>query len=247
VIGVVALIVLALALALIAIGSRRQRLPAPFGPAANGALIYERDGDIYVADAELSHEEGLIRGGIAPVWARDGGRIFFGRQQAHGVAVMSADPDGRNVRQASPSLIVTPEEHDLSPDSTELAVIDQASGRPGLRILNLTGDGGSKALDVGAIAPDDFVLWRPGTSGELVFGGHPNGDLTELGVYAIRSDGTGLRPLVLQHDESPDNAQKPTQLSFQGFSLSSDGKLAAYWDWRRTSSPGTPASSISSI
>jgi hypothetical protein len=238
VIGVVALVALAVALALVAIGSRQQRLPAPFGPASNGAVIFERDGDIYVADAELGQEQGLIRGGFAPVWARDGSRFYFGRQQAQGVAVMTADPDGRNIRQVSPSLLIGPGAHDLSPDSTELAVIDPDSGRPGLRILSLTGDGAERDLPVGAIEPDDFVLWRPGASGELVFGGHPDGDRTELGVFAIRSDGTGLRPLALQHDESPDNADQPTQLSFQGFSLSSDGKLAAYWNWEPTVHPG---------
>jgi dipeptidyl aminopeptidase/acylaminoacyl peptidase len=239
--GVLALIGVLLAIAIVAVGSRQHRLPAPFGPAANGSLIYDRDGDIYVADGDVSNERLLIGGptnDYAVTWSRDGSRIFFARDVAGGVAVMTADLNGQEVRQVSGSLLIGHESHDLSPSSTELAVIDRVSERRTLRILSLTGDGGMRTLDLGTLEPTKFVAWRPGASNEIIFGGHPGGEQTLLGLYAIRSDGTGFRQLVLQHDDSIDGAPVPTQYSFQGLSMTADGSTAAYWNWETLVQPG---------
>ena len=47
----VALVVLALvATALVFVGAQERRVPAPFGPARNGLIPYDKDGDIYVGD-----------------------------------------------------------------------------------------------------------------------------------------------------------------------------------------------------
>jgi Tol biopolymer transport system component len=239
--GVLALIGVLLAIAIVAGGSRQQRpLPTPFGPAANGSLVYDRDGDIYAVDADLRNERLLVGGDTkdyAVSWSRYGNRIFFARDVAGGVAAMTADSEGRDVRQAAGPL-GAPAEHDLSPTSTELAVIDKVSGRGTLRILSLAGDGGVRTLDLGTIEPANVVAWRPGTSTDIIFGGHPGGEQTELSLYAIRSDGTHLRQLVLQHDESLDGAPNPTQYSFQGISMSPDGSKAAYWNWETTVQEG---------
>jgi hypothetical protein len=239
--GILVLIGVLIAIAIVAAGSRQHRLPAPFGPAANGSLLYERDGDIYLVDAGLSHERLLIGGATidsAATWSRDGSRIFFTRTLAGGLAVMSADPDGRDVRQASVTLLSAPESFDLSPTSTELAVIDidSISGLGTLRILSLV-DGGMRTLDLGTLEPTNFVAWRPGASNEIIFGGHPGGAQSDLGLYAIRSDGTGLRELTLQHDESIDDGSIATQFSFQSISLAADGSTAAYWNWETTVRP----------
>jgi hypothetical protein len=239
--GVLALIAVLLVIAIVAVGSRQHRLPAPFGPAANGSLLYDRDGDIYVADRDVSHERLLIGGETtdsAATWARDGSRIFFARQVAGSIAVMTADLNGQEVRQVSGSLLTDHESHDLSPSSTELAVIDRVSGRRTLRILSLAGDRGVRTLDLDTLEPTRFVAWRPGASNEIIFAGHPGGEQTLLGLYAIRSDGTRLRQLVLQHDESIDGAPDPTQISFQGISMTADGSAAAYWNWETTVQPG---------
>jgi hypothetical protein len=53
------LIVLLLALAIVAIGSRQQRLPEPFGPARNGQYIASHDGDIYLLDP-VTNESRLL-------------------------------------------------------------------------------------------------------------------------------------------------------------------------------------------
>src|SRR4051812_47173835 len=74
----IAIAVLLLALALVfalAFAGSRTRLPAPFGPAANGAMIFDRDGDIQLFDVTTGHEEALVAGADhdkSPQWSRDG-------------------------------------------------------------------------------------------------------------------------------------------------------------------------------
>ena len=53
--------VLLVLLAAIAAASK-PRLPDPFGPARNGAIIYSQDGDIHVADADGSNPHAIVTG-----------------------------------------------------------------------------------------------------------------------------------------------------------------------------------------
>ncbi len=50
-VGVVALLILALAVAIVVVGSRTRQVNPFYGPAANGSIIYDLEGDIYVTDA----------------------------------------------------------------------------------------------------------------------------------------------------------------------------------------------------
>jgi hypothetical protein len=237
VLGLVALLVLAIAAVLVAVGSSRPR-PAPlFGPAANGSIIYERAGDIYVADAAARSEKVLLGGGgeeYAARFSNDGTTIYFGRRLAGSVAIMAADADGRNIRQLA---TLTPEpsaDVAVAPDGGQLAMIQARSGTPALSIVNLAGGGEVRTLDLGSIVPTDFVAWRPPEADELVFLGNPNGDPTDLGLYRIRAnDGSGLREVAVQHGETPESNLdlQLLQLSFQGLQLSDDGSQAAFWNW----------------
>ena len=241
-IATLALLGLLLAIAIVVSGSRPNRLPTSYGLAANGALLYDRAGDILIADAASKNERVLVGGpteDFAATWARDGTRFFFARRTiAERLVVMAADADGRNVQQVSEVVLASPGDYDLSPASDELAVIDAASGARKLSLLSLTGDGQLRDLHVGTIDPAGFVAWRPGTSNELLFTGHPGGDPTQLGLYAIHPDGTGLRELVLQRGESVPTASPATQYSFQDVSLSADGVMAMYWNWETTVESG---------
>jgi hypothetical protein len=59
-IGVISLAILAIAAVLVA-GSRR-RVPAPFGPAANGVVAYAKNGVIYTADPVTGKDDwGQVR------------------------------------------------------------------------------------------------------------------------------------------------------------------------------------------
>jgi WD40-like Beta Propeller Repeat len=69
--GLVAL----LAAAALVIAGSRQRVPAPFGPAGNGAIAYSHAGDLYVRDS-LTGQERLLFGGAGieayPSYSPDG-------------------------------------------------------------------------------------------------------------------------------------------------------------------------------
>jgi hypothetical protein len=89
-------------LALIAVGSQNQRVPAPFGIAANGQIAYWADGDIVVADPDGTHAHAVISGPSdddAPAYTRDGTQLSFLRVVSpHEATLMVAAADGSGVR-----------------------------------------------------------------------------------------------------------------------------------------------------
>jgi hypothetical protein len=237
--GLAAIILLALLLAvgvaIVAIVGSQQRRPVPpFGPATNGSIIYERFGDIYVTDPGATRERVLVGGDTRDFgmrWSLDGSTIFFGRETAGGTAVMAADADGRNIRQLSSTLISpNTEAVEVSPDGTELVLIDPALRPRSMFVLPLVGDGAMRHLDLGNVEPTTYAQWRPPNGDEIVFLGHPGGVPTELALYIVREDGTDLRPLFMQRDESAETAT-PTRIPFQNIVLADDGQSAAYWNW----------------
>ena len=238
---VLALIVALGVAAVVYLGSQPRRLPPPYGPASNGSIIYAREGDIFMTDPEGYVETPVTSGetdDYTPRWSRDGSTIYFGRRFPQGTAVMAADADGRNVRQPSSILLNDPEAAEVSPAGNQLAVIDHVSaGVARLEVLDLTGDRPLRTLDVGTIRPTTFVDWRPPSGDQLVFLGHPDGLFAKLGLYVIRSDGSGsARQLAVQHGES--TADPRTQLSYQNVALSDDGRMAGYWNWETTVATG---------
>ncbi len=79
----VALVVIAmLVAALVYVGAQERRVPAPFGPAANGLIPYDKGGDIYVGDP-VAGTSRLVVGGperdTSPGYSPDGTLIAFFR------------------------------------------------------------------------------------------------------------------------------------------------------------------------
>ena len=89
-------------LALFAVGSRVQRVPAPFGLAANGQITYWANGDILVADADGTNAKTVIAGptdDFASGYTRDGTQLAFLRASSpHESMLMIGAPDGSGVR-----------------------------------------------------------------------------------------------------------------------------------------------------
>ena len=239
-IGIVILLILALAAAALAYIGSRPRLAPFYGPAANGSLVYARHGDIYIADANLKQERLLVGGpekDDTPAWSADGGTLFFGRAVQGGGVVMAADADGGNVRQLNSNLIsgTTTEGFALSPDGETFAVISSAQRPATLELLTLDGGAEHRVLPLDDVVPARLVRWLPPKGEEMVFLGHPHGSLTELGLYRIRPDGTGLKRIALQRGESLPGVDH--QISFQDMTFSDDGMTAAYWNWEPGISP----------
>ena len=95
-----ALLIVALVATALFIGSHRRPLPAPFGPARNGAVVYAEAGDLYIADDLSGEARALVAGpeqDSYPVFANQGDRVAFVRETDGGFQVMTVNPDGSDL------------------------------------------------------------------------------------------------------------------------------------------------------
>ena len=82
--GVLALIALLAAAALAVFVGAQARLPAPFGPAANGLIAYSDMGDIFTLDPVNGATRAVVTGpefDHDPVWSRSGTHLVFERRE----------------------------------------------------------------------------------------------------------------------------------------------------------------------
>jgi Tol biopolymer transport system component len=220
----VGLLILALAaLVVVAVGSGQQRLPPPFGLAANGAILSSINGDIYLADANGTGLHTLITGPDAdfgPWYSHDGTRFAFWRDAgANKVNVMMANADGSNVRQVTKEALVGADWYEWSPADDQLAIVHGDSGSRVISVLDVA-TGALHSVEVPSNVDSD-LLWRPPNGQELVFTaraelGSPKG----AAIYGIRPDGTGLRTIVPERSED---------WTFLNVDLSPDGRTLTYW------------------
>ena len=224
----VGLLILAIAaLAIFAVGSRQQRLPPPFGPAANGARLASIDGDIYQVDAVTNQRRPLVTGfawDFAPSWSRDGSRFFFIRS-GHPLSadapdpllrIAVADPDGSNMVEIAGSFRGL-DWFDGSPDGRQVAFLSSdADGKSVINIVDVA-TGPSGHLTTLKLAPSAHIVsWRPPDGQELIFRGE--GDRPEL--FAVHPDGSGLRRLTVRPATNVYDFGMPA--------VSPDGNLIAY-------------------
>ena len=149
-----ALLIVALVATALFIGSQRRPLPPPFGPARNGAVVFDEAGDLFIAD-ELSGEARVLVAGPESTALRCSPTRATGSPssaRADGeFQVMSVQPDGsearvlgrvpgrvRRLRAGRPTA-------DAHPRRTS-----RKRTSPGFRLAVVNADGsGSRELDVG--------------------------------------------------------------------------------------------------
>ncbi len=179
--GVLALIGILIAVAAVAyVGSRPSQpaLPAPpFGPAANGVIALERDGDILVADRANGETRPLIAGpetDTAPVFSPDGTSVAFQRAvdgQSDLTALMLADADGSNVVQVTPEPLEDLHSWSFAPDGRSLAAIARLDDEMRVIVRPIDPAAAATVLDVAlpSNAGDiESVSFRPTTEPELL-------------------------------------------------------------------------------
>lgn len=208
--ALVALLLLAIVTALV-VGSQR-RLPAPFGPAGNGAIVFERNGDLLIADALAGTSRSLVAGPETetyPTFSNQGDRVAFVRPLDGGFQLLSVRPDGSDVR----TLASFPGDLDgyrWSPDGSAILLNYTETDPSGFRLAVVNADGsGIRSLDVGTAA--DWASWRPGGR-QLAFRGQV-GDGTAA-VFIADADGSNLRRLPIESSGG---------LDFEGLGWSPDG------------------------
>jgi Tol biopolymer transport system component len=225
VVGLVALLLLALVVGLVIFaGSQRHAPPPPFGPAANGVVAYEKSGDIYTVDPVTGASTAVISGpeaDINPRWSRDGTRLAFERKvdgdSGPGVLYV-ARADGSNAVMLNTSPLNI-DSYSFSPDGTEL-LISYGTGAGFPKIL-LAATDGSGFRDIGLSMPAASAAWRPPDGSEILFTGVDTGNDC-CAIKAVDAK-TGRIRTILGID--------PSGLS-RGFAQwSPDGSLISFAAW----------------
>ncbi|MBA2719946.1 MAG: hypothetical protein H0U52_12010 [Chloroflexi bacterium] len=231
------LVVAALAIALLAAGmliaGAQRKVPAPFGPARNGALLFG-DGDIYIRDA-LHGTSRLLLGGptddFAAGFTRDGTRMTFLRRisgsagtSSERIQLLGAAIDGANPIPLTGALIA-PDWWDISPDDTTIigSVGDYTVGQHLYRWSALE-PGEPQLIELGRDMNTSFPNFRGPDGAEVVFRAITTVDnRVRSGLFAVHPDGSGLRAVTPTDGHRDDDYQFPQ--------LSPDGKLLAYTAW----------------
>jgi Tol biopolymer transport system component len=214
-------LILALTVAGAAIGgritfARAALVPAPVtGPAANGLIAFERDGDIYVIEPDGSSARPLVDApGVqaVPVWSRDGTRIaFWSAPSADGPwDITVANADGSGAVTIANGLIRMADSFgpDWSPDGSTLLFNARTVPRGeapcidtttlgefcSSRVFTAATDGSTGAVPIGDPELDArSPAWSPdGTT--IAFGG---GDArtSTIRLYLMAADGIDVRPV----------------------------------------------------
>jgi Tol biopolymer transport system component len=195
-------------------------LPAPYGLADNGSIVYSADGAIRIADADGTDPRVLIEGpaeDVAPILSNDGTRLLFFRANGGDWDLWAARIDGSEVLALTPAPLSDPRWADWSPDGSRVLVDHVRAGR---RIMSVVATDGSRSvrdLDVGLLSAER-PMWRPPDGREVVFRGEQDG---RAALYSIGADGVGLRQIAPK-DAVDDGAYLEPRVA-------PDGTRMTYW------------------
>jgi Tol biopolymer transport system component len=233
---ILALVALLAAAALaVSIGSR-NRVPLPFGPARNGALVYADKGDLYVRDV-LTGDPRLLVGGDgdqnSPSYSPDGQFFSFVTSGNDGDHFSVANADGTSPRRLA---LIPPSgnaQAAWAPDSRRIALIYDVNSRPSLSIAPIDGSP-AVILELGDLRPHD-VSWDPRESDTLLVRVETPRGNSEL--YTVHADGSLRHSLGLE-----DVSAFGTEFTLSGSTWAPDGQTIAYNAIRTR--PGAPFGGI---
>ena len=235
------LVLVIAALAIIAVGSRQQRLPPPFGPAANGSILsWSGTGDILASDADGSNPRPVVSDpafDFAPLFSRDGTRFVFLRRISDTDAeIMLANADGSGVRSLTAGALTDADWYEWSPGDDQLAVVHARNGQRVITILDTKGLVPPLDIDLGELDADNDVYWLPPNGDELIFSARQAPDDKDVGLYAVRRDGTGLRtvgPVRTEHYFDLAVAPDGSAVAFSNIESDSSGNGVGWHIHRR--------------
>ena len=213
-----ALLIVALVATALFIGSNRRTLPAPFGPARNGAVVYSEGGDLFIADDLSGDPRALLAGpdqDSYPVFANQGDRVAFVRETEGAFQIMTVNPDGSDLTVVG-ELPGGLDRMTWSPDGSALLVSYSEADYKGLTAAVVNADGsGLRELATGMTT--DYATWRP-DGRQIVFRGHDL-DADTSSAFIIDADGKNLRRLDIDTTQDVD---------FENLGWSPDGKHLSF-------------------
>ncbi len=200
---VVLALVVAIGLAVLAVGSRPQ-LPTPFGPARNGQVVTSAVGDIFKLDPATDTKTGLITDpafDFGVTFSRDGTKFMFLRapdptKLDAGLALMVANTDGTGFASSHRSLRAsTGRTGPRMGQQIAIPVRRRPSTTAGvINIVNVDGPPGDAGPQCRSTGSRAVVAAADGKRDRLPRGTAADGD-PPSGIFAVRPDGTGLRPI----------------------------------------------------
>ena len=197
--AVIVLLVL-VALAAAALIGSQHRLPAPFGPARNGVIVFD-DGAHVLAGGPGTTSTALTSGSSTdtlPSVSLDGRQLAFIRQAPGRTALVIAEIDGSRevelvVAKDAEGRTIKPEPPAWSPDGRHVLVtlLEGASAeRHALLWIADADDGSAMTLLPPGLASAEAPAWSP-TGDRIAFLGQRSEEEASY-LYVIGADGSGL-------------------------------------------------------
>ena len=247
--GVLALVALLLAVALAAYVGSQRRVPAPFGPAANGLIPYASNGDIYLGNPITGETRVLVKSPeteSGAVTSPDGTRVAFARDVAGTVAgttltdVFVVGIDGSSPRKITPQAIDRLIWGGWTPDGRRLALIHDVDPKAGQCPTTICNVGQLDLVDADASGHIDiiaserglsYVQFRPPDGQELLYRALVD---DKWGLFEMDLDGTNVRPVV------PATAPAEMDATFASAAYSADGSRIFFNQYTADASFGDP-------
>ncbi|HET9085873.1 MAG TPA: hypothetical protein VFN41_15855 [Candidatus Limnocylindrales bacterium] len=215
---VLALLLLALALSIVLIaGSQRPSVPAPFGVAGNGKVVFaDQSGAIVTGNVSDGTTKVIVSGSghSRPVFSPDGTLLAY--LQRGGRDIVVSDPDGLSPRVLNTNALGTIGHFGWAPDSrsviavigSDIIAFDAARAREPKVIVKA--DGGTSFSYLDRFNNNLSDLFRPPNGDEILFVGKgPKG----MGLY--RKPLAGGAPIAVVTDQDLDSTWSSNQSGAQ--------------------------------
>jgi hypothetical protein len=195
---------------LLAYAGSRPRVPAPFGPAGNGTLLYrEPDGSIMSVDPTTSATTRVADASAGygfPIPSRDGHRAAMVRFGSPGPApIVVTSIDGSDPVSLA-GLYQEAQSVDWSPDGMHLAIVAR-DGRGDGQSVTVAAADGSDATPLALGREVDQIAYLPDGRLALIAAEEPgqacpgsDQTVAPCALFVVNADGTGLDRLISAQD-----------------------------------------------